>query len=136
MSQTQSHKQSQQDQVSLPPRMTDALKQYRKRVWGIKLAEGVLAAIFGLAISYLIVFGLDRLVDTPAPLRGVILAVGMVGMVILFPIKYHNWVWQHRRLDGVARLLRHKISPLERPCPSHCGASAERFRSIVKSRPN
>ena len=104
--------QSQQDQVNLPPRMIDALKQYRKRVWGIKLAEGALAAIFGLVISYLVVFGLDRLVDTPAPLRGVILAVGMVGMVILFPIKYHNWVWQHRRLDGVARLLRHKFPRL------------------------
>ena len=112
MSQTQPNKQSGQDRVSLPPRMTDALKQYRKRVWAIKLTEGALAAIFGLVISYLVVFGLDRLVDTPALLRGVILAVGMVGMVILFPIKYHNWVWRHRQLDGVARLLRHKFPRL------------------------
>ena len=36
----------------------------------------------------------------------------MVGMVILFPIKYHNWVWRHRRLDGVAKLLRHKFPRL------------------------
>ena len=112
MSQTQPNKRSEQDRVSLPSRMTDALKQYRKRVWTIKLAEGALAAIFGLVISYFVVFGLDRLVDTPALLRGGILAVGMVGMVILFPIKYHNWVWQHRRLDGVARLLRHKFPRL------------------------
>ena len=112
MSQTQPKKPSGQDQVSLPSRMTDALKQYRKRVWAIKLAEGAFAAIFGLVISYFVVFGLDRLVDTPALLRGGILAVGMVGMVILFPIKYHNWVWQHRRLDGVAKLLRHKFPRL------------------------
>ena len=112
MSQIQPNKQSGQDWVSLPPRMTDALKQYRKRVWGIKLAEGALAAIFGLLTSYLVVFGLDRLVDTPAPLRAGILAVGMVGMVILFPIKYHNWVWRYRRLDGVPRLLRHKFPRL------------------------
>ena len=108
MDQTQPNKRSGQDRVSLPPRMMDALKQYRKRVWTIKLAEGVLAAIFGLMISYLAVFGLDRLVDTPVLSRGVILAIGMVGMVILFPLKYHNWVWQHRRLDGIAKLLRHK----------------------------
>ena len=108
MSQTQPNKLSGPDHVSLPSRMTDALKQYRKRVWAIKLAEGALAAIFGLVISYFAVFGLDRLVDTPAFLRGGILAIGMVGMVILFPLKYHNWVWQHRRLDGVAKLLRHK----------------------------
>ena len=112
MSRTQPNKQSGQNRVNLPPRMMAVLKQYRKRVWGIKLAEGALAAIFGLVISYLFVFGLDRLVDTPAPLRGVILAVGMVGMVVLFPIKYHNWIWRYRRLDGVARLLRHKFPRL------------------------
>ena len=64
MSQIQPNKQSGQDQVSLPSRMTDALRQYRKRVWAIKLAEGALAALFGLVISYFVVFGLDRLVDT------------------------------------------------------------------------
>ena len=112
MSQIQPNKRSGQDQVSLPSRMTEALKQYRKRVWAIKLAEGALAAIFGIVISYFVVFGLDRLVDTPALLRGGTLAVGMVGMVILFPIKYHNWVWRHRRLDGVAKLLRHKFPRL------------------------
>jgi len=68
----------------------------------------MLSAIFGLAVSYLLVFGLDRLVDTPAWLRVAILTAGMVGMVIIFPLKYHNWVWRHRRLDQVARLLRRK----------------------------
>ena len=109
MSQAQIKKKSQQSQVSLPPHLKVALEQYRKRLWIIKLAEGALAAIFGFVISYLIVFGLDRMFDTPAPLRIVILAIGMVGMVILFPLKYHNWVWNHRRLDQVARLLRHKF---------------------------
>ena len=125
MNQTQPNKHSRQDRVSLPPRMTEALKQYQKRVWGIKLAEGALAAIFGLVISYLVVFGLDRLVDTSVPLRALILAVGMVGTVILFPLKYHNWVWQHRRLDGVARLLRHKFPRLS----AHVLAIVELARS-------
>lgn len=93
----------------LPPRMKAALEQYRNRVWRIKIAEGFLAAIFGLVVSYLLVFGLDRLFDTPAMLRGLILAVGSVGMVILFPLKYHNWVWRHRRLDQAARLVRHRF---------------------------
>ena len=101
--------QSQQERIALPPRMKAALEQYQKRVWMIKLTEGALAAIFGLVISYLVVFGLDRLFDTPMGLRAAILTVGSVGMVILFPLKYHNWVWSHRRLDQVARLLRHKF---------------------------
>ena len=98
-----------QDPVRLPLRMKTTLELYRKRVWMIKLAEGVLAAVFGLVLSYLLVFGLDRLGDTPALLRAVILAVGSTGMVILFPLKYHNWVWSHQRLDQVARLLRYKF---------------------------
>ena len=109
MSQVHPDRQPAQDPVRLPLRMMATLKLYRKRVWMIKLAEGALAAVFGLALSYLLVFGFDRLGDTPALLRAVILAVGSIGMVILFPLKYHNWVWSHQRLDQVARLLRYKF---------------------------
>ena len=101
--------QSKDNAVTLPPRMEKALEKYRKRVWIIKLAEGTLAAIFGLIISYLIVFGLDRVIDTPNVLRALILLIGMVGMVIFLPLKYYKWVWRNRTLDGVARLLKHKF---------------------------
>ena len=104
-----SQPQPENNSIALPPRMKAALEQYRKRVWVIKLAEGALAAIFGLVMSYLVVFVLDRLFDTPALLRAVILAVGSVGMVILFPLKCHHWVWNYRRLDQVARLARHRF---------------------------
>ena len=77
--------------VNLPPRMKAALEQYQKRVWTIKLAEGALAAIFGILVSYIIVFCLDRVFDTPTLLRVLILVVGMVGMVFLLPMKYYNW---------------------------------------------
>ena len=95
--------------VNLPPRMKAALEQYQKRVWTIKLAEGALAAIFGILVSYIIVFCLDRVFDTSTLLRVLILVVGMVGMVFLLPMKYYNWVWKHRQLDGVARLLQQKF---------------------------
>ena len=95
--------------VALPPRMKAALEQYQKRVWTLKLAEGILAALFGLLVSYTVVFCLDRVWDTPALLRALILGVGMIGMIFLLPMKYYNWVWKHRQLDGVARLLHHKF---------------------------
>lgn len=109
MNQTHGKTRSQKDTVGLPPRMQDALEQYRKRVWIIKLAEGTLAAIFGIMISYLVVFGLDRMFDTPTLLRVLILLTGMVGMVFFLPLKYYNWVWRHRSLEGIARLLQHKF---------------------------
>ena len=99
----------QQQKVNLPPRMKAALEQYQKRVWIIKLVEGTLAAIFGIMISYLIVFGLDRMFDTPTFLRVLILLTGMLGMVLFLPLKYYNWVWKHRQLEGIARLLQHKF---------------------------
>ena len=109
MDQIQAKVQSENGGVNLPPRMKAALEQYQKRVWVIKLAEGALAAIFGVLISYIIVFCLDRVFDTPTLLRVLILVVGIVGMVFLLPLKYYNWVWKHRQLDGVARLLQHKF---------------------------
>ena len=101
--------QSKENNINLPPRMKSALNQYKKRVWIIKLAEGTLAALFGLIISYLVVFGLDRLFDTHALLRGLILITGMIGMVVFLPLKYYNWVWKNRHLEGVARLLQRKF---------------------------
>ena len=101
--------QSRNGTVNLPPRMKAALEQYQKRVWTIKLAEGVLAAVFGILVSYIIVFCLDRVFDTPTLLRVLILLVGMVGMVFFLPMKYYNWVWKHRQLEGVARLLQQKF---------------------------
>ena len=109
MNQIQAKAQSQNGAVNLPPRMKAALEQYQKRVWVIKLAEGALAAIFGILVSYIIVFCLDRIFDTPTLLRVLILVIGMVGMVFLLPMKYYNWVWKHRQLDGVARLLQQKF---------------------------
>ena len=109
MNRTQTKPRTQKDAVNLPPRMKAALEQYQKTVWIIKLAEGTLAAIFGLMISYLVVFGLDRIFDTPALLRVLILITGMVGMVLFLPLKYYNWVWKNRQLEGIARLLQHKF---------------------------
>ncbi len=86
--------------------MRSPLVRYRNRVWWIKGAEGVLAALFGLVSSYLAVLGLDRFFDTPGLVRLGILVVGSVGLLVLFPLKLHFWVWRHRRLDQVARLVR------------------------------
>ena len=105
----QTHLTEPQGKIKIPPRMKAALEQYQKRVWAIKLAEGVLAALFGILISYIIVFCLDRVFDTPTLLRVLILVIGMVGMVFLLPMKYYNWVWRHRQLEGVARLLQQKF---------------------------
>ena len=85
-----------------------------KRSWPIsagacgsfKLAEGIFAALFGLALSYLLVFVLDRFGETPAWARGCILLAGAATLGLGLPLKWHRWVWRQRRLEDVARLLR------------------------------
>ncbi|MDG2384466.1 MAG: hypothetical protein P8N76_22550 [Pirellulaceae bacterium] len=98
--------------LEIPTGMRDKLEDFRRRVWIVKLAEGAFAAVFGLLISYLLVFSLDRFWDTPTWLRFAILMTGTTGLAIWFPIKWHRWVWQTRRLEQVARILRHRYPRL------------------------
>jgi hypothetical protein len=95
--------------LELPPRTRTKLQAFRLRVWMVKLAEGLLAAGCGLMLSYLLVFLLDRIGDTPAWLRLMLLIGGMLGPGIWFPLTCHRWIWRTRRPDQVARLLRHRF---------------------------
>lgn len=92
--------------LDLPPDLEGQLEFFKKRVWRVKIAEGLLAAAFGLLLSYLVVFTLDRFFDTPGWMRLVILIGGSLGLGLFFPLKLHRWVWQRRSLEQVARLLR------------------------------
>ncbi|MEX0937936.1 MAG: hypothetical protein WDZ59_08735 [Pirellulales bacterium] len=98
--------------VELPDGMRTKLESYRRRVWMVKIGEGVLAGLFGLLLSYVFVFLLDRVWDTPSWLRGVLLAAGAAGLGIGFPLKCHRWVWRTRALEQVARLLRFRFPAL------------------------
>lgn len=92
--------------TQLPPILESKLADFRQRVWIVKLTEGLLAAVFGLALSYLVVFVLDRLMETPTWLRGAILIAGTATLGLGLPLKWHRWVWRQRRLEDAARLLR------------------------------
>ncbi len=98
--------------TNLPPVLETKLAEFRQRVWAVKLAEGVLAAVFGLALSYLFVFALDRFFETPAWVRLSLLIVGAAGLGLGLPLKWHQWVWRQRRLEDAARLLRHNFPKL------------------------
>ena len=98
--------------LQLPDGMKSKLDDFRRRVWRIKVAEGLLAAAFGLVVSYLVVFLLDRVWDTPALVRSLILVGGALGLGLFFPLKLHYWLWRTRKLEQVARLLRHKFPRL------------------------
>ena len=92
--------------TTLPPDLEAKLAEFRRRVWIVKLAEGILAALFGIALSYLLVFVLDRFCETPVWARWCILIAGGATLGLGLPLKWHRWVWRQRRLEDSARLLR------------------------------
>jgi hypothetical protein len=93
-----------QERLQLPESLRAQLDDYRRRVWGIKTAEAVCAAGFGIVAAYLVLFALDRAWETPVGLRWMLFAAGMIGCVYL-PVALHRWVWRRRRPEQLARLL-------------------------------
>jgi len=90
--------------LKLPSSLKLQLEQFRRRVWTIKSIEATCGALFGVFVSYLVVFGLDRVMDTPMAARVAIFLVAVAGCAYV-PIYLHRWIWCHRRLEQLARLL-------------------------------
>ena len=102
----------QNSELKIPDRMQAKLDAFQKRVWIVKLAEGLLAAAFGLLVSYLVVFALDRFIDTSKSVRLGILLTGAIGLGVWFPLICHKWIWKSRKLEQVASMLRVKYPRL------------------------
>jgi hypothetical protein len=93
-----------------PPRSEQSvlrkqLDAFRGKLWRTKIAEAVLAGVFGLIFSFLLVFALDRIWQTPALLRLAILIAGTSLAAVFAPWWLHRWVWGHRRENQLARLI-------------------------------
>ena len=92
--------------TKLPLILETKLADFRRRVWAVKLSEGILAALLSMAVSYLAVFALDRLGETPGWVRLSIFVAGLAALLVGLPLKWLRWVWRQRRLEDAARLLR------------------------------
>jgi hypothetical protein len=92
------------DRLQLPETLEAQLYEFRRRVWSIKLAEAVCAAVFTLVVAFLAMFALDRIWDTPGSVRTVLFVMALCGCAIL-PLAIHRWIWRNRRLEQLALLL-------------------------------
>jgi len=94
--------------IPLPDSLRRQLEEFRRQLWRTKIAEAIFAGIFGLLFSYLLVFGLDRIWQTPGLVRLAILLGGTSLAAIFAPIWLHRWVWGHRHDNQLARLIARK----------------------------
>ncbi len=95
------------ERLQLPQSLRTQLDEFRRRVWTVKLIEAAFAAAFGVVAAFLVLFALDRVWDTPGWMRLGLFAV-VLGACSCVPIALNRWVWGHRRLDQLARLLTRK----------------------------
>lgn len=94
--------------LPLPPRLRTTLERFRERLWSVKIAEGALAGLLGLGLSYLLVFALERFFDTPAWLRAILLLAGFAVPALGLPLLWHRWVWRQRTFADAARYLKRR----------------------------
>lgn len=99
-------------ETPMPESLRRQLDQFRRRLWRTKIAEALLAGLFGLVASFVVVFALDRVWQTPGPLRLAILLGGTSLAAIFAPLWLHRWVWKYRRENQLARLIAKKFPGL------------------------
>ena len=103
---------SPQEQIPIPGDLRRQLAQFQKALWRIKITEAVLAGIFGLLISFLIVFVLERFFPIPSLARLGILLAGTSLAAIFAPFWVRRWVFGHRREEQLAKLISKKFPKL------------------------
>jgi len=92
-------------QVTIPESLQLQLVDFRRRLWRMKIAESVAAGLIGLLVSFLLVYGLDRIIATPAWARLLILAAGVSLFAVFAPYWLHRWIWRRRKETQIAQLI-------------------------------
>ena len=91
--------------VVIPGGLRAQLNDFRRHLWRVKIVEAIAAGIIGLLVSFLLVYGLDRIWQTPGWARLLILIGGVSLFTIFAPYWLHRWVWRQRREEQLARLI-------------------------------
>ena len=95
----------QSSKVVIPESLRLQLADFRRHLWRVKIMEAIAAGVIGLLVSFLLVYGLDRVFPTPGWVRLMILLGGISLFGVFAPYWLHRWVWKQRRETQLARLI-------------------------------
>ncbi|MGN6544789.1 MAG: hypothetical protein ACTHK7_07055, partial [Aureliella sp.] len=93
------------ERLSVPESLKQQMHEYQVRVWSTQMLAALAFATAGVLLAFLTVFLIDRVVDTPRSLRWAVLLAVLAAWLVV-PWALYRWVWCHRKLDQLARLLR------------------------------
>lgn len=88
------------------------MARFRGHLWRIKVIEAMAAGFIGLLVSFLLVYGLDRIWPTPGWIRLFLLVAGVSMFAGFAPYWLHKWVWRQRQETQLARLIARKFPGL------------------------
>lgn len=91
--------------LNVPESLKQQLLGFQRRVWSTQILSAFAFAITGMVVAFLTVYLFDRIGDTPKSLRTVIFTLTIAAWLGI-PYALYRWVWRHRSLDQLARLLR------------------------------
>lgn len=98
--------------VPIPKELSNQLAEFQKALWRIKVTEAILAGLFGLIVSFLLVFLIERFIPLPGIARLLILIAGTSLAAVFAPYWVRRWVFGHRREEQLARLISKKFPKL------------------------
>jgi hypothetical protein len=90
--------------IAIPAELAGQLMAFRRRVRWIKITEAVCIAVGGIALAFVAIFLLDRLLETPRWGRLALVAAAAAACVAI-PAAVLRWGWRQRSFDRVARLI-------------------------------
>ena len=90
--------------IVIPNSLIRQLRDFRNRVWTIKMLEAFGIALVAIFFGFLAVFMLDRAFDSPAWIRATVLCIATVGVASI-PLWFEKWVLRVRSAESVAKLL-------------------------------
>ncbi len=92
-----------------PPELPDELKQqlrtFEGRLRGMETVAAAGAGVAGLLAGYLLLFGFDRLVDTPRLLRLLFAVAGLAAPLAVLLWWAGHWGWARRDARALSRLV-------------------------------
>ncbi|MCX8497132.1 MAG: hypothetical protein ORN51_13205 [Akkermansiaceae bacterium] len=129
--------------AAIPDGLRHQLDEFRGQLWRAKIVEALAAGVIGLLASFLLVYGIDRVLQTPVILRLVILLLGGSLSMVFAPYWLHRWVWKQRKQDQLARLIARRypglgdrllgVLELQREGGNENGHSSRLFEAAMES---
>ena len=98
--------------VNLPAGLRGQFKKVEQRLWEVETTTALCRIAACLILSLLLVFLCDRVWETPAWARVVILLAGLAGALAGGAVWWRHWVWQRRDERALAGLVQLKFRRL------------------------